>query len=242
VNIRCDDEHVFVMRSDGDYAAVRELVAAGVSDREIERRTGVPRSTVGTWRRRPRRRASHVADKRWRPPIGAPYCYVLGLYLGDGHVVRRGRSAWLRITLDARYPGVADEASPAMSRVFPESRVAGYERPGRGTIELQTANPALPQAFPQCGSDLLRPLRHARHPLDQVERSQHLDCGSRQRRLARHLRRPQGLTASRRLYNPGVTRGRGVTAAQEPSKLLVRVRLPSPASTGGQDVTQALEV
>ncbi|HYI99227.1 MAG TPA: hypothetical protein VEX36_06055 [Thermoleophilaceae bacterium] len=76
---------------------------------------------------------------------------MLGLYLGDGHIVRRGGSAWLRITLDGAQPEVAREGHDSLSELFPDSRVAYHRNPARGKIDLQLSNVSLPYAFPQCG-------------------------------------------------------------------------------------------
>jgi hypothetical protein len=64
------------MRSAEEYDAVCERIAAGMTDLSIEAEPGVPRPTVSEWRRRPRSSFSAF-------PAG-PYCYLLGLYLGDG--------------------------------------------------------------------------------------------------------------------------------------------------------------
>lgn len=131
---------------------VLRLIGAGVSDYEIARRTGVPRSTVGHWRRNPHRhRRFRSGDPGWRPLDPATYCYVLGFYLGDGHIVTRGASARLCLTLDRLYEGIADEAEEALVATFPDSRVARYDRPAHGKIDLQLSTPSLPFAFPQCG-------------------------------------------------------------------------------------------
>ena len=108
------------MRSESELDRVLALVRMGLTDREIANRTGVPRSTVGRWRRRPRRRRSVAADPTWRPTDRSAYAYLLGLYLGDGHIVVRGASASFRLSLDDRYPGVVDEAITAIRCVLPK--------------------------------------------------------------------------------------------------------------------------
>ena len=39
------------------------------------------------------------------------YCYVLGLYLGDGCISRSAQVWRLRITLDKKYPAIIDAAA-----------------------------------------------------------------------------------------------------------------------------------
>ena len=56
--------------------------------------------------RRLHRRAGSIHDFAALP--AAPYCYVLGLYLGDG-CISRSRRVWrLRIVLDKKYPAIID--------------------------------------------------------------------------------------------------------------------------------------
>jgi hypothetical protein len=140
------------MWSDEQRGSVLRLTASGLADREVSRRTGVPRSTVGNWRRNPHRsKRFRRADPQWRPPDPVAYSYLLGLYLGDGHIVRRGMSSRIRITLDALHEGVNAEAASALGAVFPEARVARYRAAATRTVELALSDPALPYAFPQCG-------------------------------------------------------------------------------------------
>ncbi|HWT48252.1 MAG TPA: helix-turn-helix domain-containing protein [Mycobacterium sp.] len=82
------------MRSADQFEAAKRLIAAGVNDCTIARQIGVPRTTVRDWRCRPQIRSRLVSgpgcgalhDYSALPP--AAYCYVLGLYLGDGCISR----------------------------------------------------------------------------------------------------------------------------------------------------------
>jgi len=112
-----------------DVRAVFALKAAGLSDREVWRRTGVPINTIRAWRNR---RLPAYA----RPALSAPnacwgfeeqpdfaslptdtYAYLLGVYLGDGWLSRNGRSWMLRIALDMAYPGIINACCNAIERV-----------------------------------------------------------------------------------------------------------------------------
>jgi hypothetical protein len=94
-----------------------------MNDCAIARETGIPRSTIKDWRSgkartapRSGERCSH--DFRALPPD--QYCYLLGVYLGDGYVAPSRRGVWrLRVTLDAAYPGIVEE-----TRVFPSTALA----------------------------------------------------------------------------------------------------------------------
>jgi hypothetical protein len=100
------------MRSAQQFEAAQRLIEAGINDCAIARQLGVPRPTVQDWRRRPQTRprlasasGCGVAHEFSALPA-APYCYVLGLYMGDGCVSRNRRVWRLRITLDKKYPEV----------------------------------------------------------------------------------------------------------------------------------------
>jgi hypothetical protein len=111
----------------------------------------------------------------WHIPDDWTYCYALGLYLGDGHiVVRGGLPSFLRLCLDSAYPRLIGEAAAAFERIFPPSRAHRY-RWGEANREIvQVSNVALLVAFPQHGpgrkherpielTDWQRELTHA-HP------------------------------------------------------------------------------
>jgi hypothetical protein len=60
----------------------------------------------------------------------ASYAYLLGMYLGDGDISRYARTWRLRITLDAKWPGIISSCESSMRAVFPQNRV-GCFRPDR---------------------------------------------------------------------------------------------------------------
>jgi Homeodomain-like domain len=131
------------------------MSAQGLSDYEVARRSGVPRSTVQRWRRgnriaRDQRDAAGEPD--WIPLDPGAYSYLLGAYLGDGHItVVSQRSASLVITLDSSYPRIVAKVQQAVAAVFPGVRVHHYLRNGGSVTAVQANHPALPFAFPQHG-------------------------------------------------------------------------------------------
>jgi hypothetical protein len=99
----------------------------GLTDREISRQTGIPVTTIRTWRngRLPLYAVPHV--RRYQPvevpsprPADLPeaaYAYLLGVYLGDGWLSRNGRSWLLRVVLDSAYPKIVDECCGAIDAI-----------------------------------------------------------------------------------------------------------------------------
>ena len=93
----------------------------GFSVREVATELGLPQSTVSRWRvGKTPCFGPTVALAPWRPPHPSSYAYLLGVYLGDGHVtVRPAGRCWLRVFLDGAYRAPAE----------PSGRVAEYAYP-----------------------------------------------------------------------------------------------------------------
>jgi hypothetical protein len=134
-----------------DYNRAQGLIEVGVSDWRIALRTGIPRSTVRDWRRRASPPGSRRAPRdvlNWRPPEPAAYAYLLGLFLGDGCLIRRGgASPQLVLTLDARYPEIIGDAVSAIRKTVPGLNVPRAAR--AGCIALLASHPVWATAFPQ---------------------------------------------------------------------------------------------
>jgi hypothetical protein len=102
-------------------ARVRQLSASGLSAREIAGAVCLPQRTVAHWCRGDRR----SGRPRIRPPgcarcDGIPldrpsYAYLLGSYLGDGHLSHRERTVRLSIYCDDAWPGVRSDVAAAMA-------------------------------------------------------------------------------------------------------------------------------
>jgi hypothetical protein len=137
------------MRSAAEVEAARRLSARGEPTAAIARRLGIPRSTIRGWLdATPRPRA--LADLAALPT--AAYAYLLGLYLGDGHVVAtRGRSYRLTIKLDAAYPGIVDEAAAALAAVLPGHAVAVRRHPTERCVAVSAHSASWPRLLPQHG-------------------------------------------------------------------------------------------
>lgn len=150
---------VYGRYSEIDFAFVRALAAEGLSGYEISRRTGIPRSTVQRWRTRSR--APHGATARaalaraaddWPPDgLGAGYSYLLGVYLGDGHLVRLGPNAYrLDVYCDAGYPALIAEIRAAVSECAP-GVITSIRYRGENCVVIAASSPLWPLAFPQHG-------------------------------------------------------------------------------------------
>ncbi len=157
---------MFVYRrySEDDYEAAMALSGAGRSDYAIASELGITRSTVCNWRHhKPKFSGRASLDLGWRPPDGGRFSYLLGAYLGDGHIVSTGPQSWrLGITLDAKYPTIIEEVAEAVLATDPQTHVCRNHRPG--AVLLCMSSTCWPVAFPQHG-----PGRKHERPIELVE-------------------------------------------------------------------------
>jgi hypothetical protein len=116
------------------------LKSAGVPFTEICRTLGLSRNTVACWLYSSRAKNIKI-DKRCpfctvpARPIDQPgaYAYLLGMYLGDGHLLMTARIPVLKVACDLRYPGLIDEVGRAMLACG--ARTVGHQaRDGRDDV------------------------------------------------------------------------------------------------------------
>jgi hypothetical protein len=138
------------MRSRQEVDHVLELAREGLGASAIARSTGIPRSTVRDWLAERVPRAPRAPQPRPTVPPAA-YSHFLGLYLGDGHLVRLRRTFMLRIFFDARYPGLIGEAVRSVRAVAPDQRVSVFRKAPTNCVVLRCHWNAWPQLLPQHG-------------------------------------------------------------------------------------------
>lgn len=143
------------MRSHHDVADVLSLTAAGLSDHETSRRTGVPRTTVHRWRTTgaPTTPGAPcpICEGGALPPA-AHYAYLLGLYLGDGWIGEHRRAVTrLCVYLDDGYPGIVQACAEAMEAVRPGQHADRYEHRGSNMVIVRMYSRHWPCLFPQHG-------------------------------------------------------------------------------------------
>jgi hypothetical protein len=124
--------------------------------RAIARDMNVPYHSIRYWCSITTTPDSHWDNKRRCPrctdPPGHPepeaYAYLLGQYLGDGHLVLTARVPVLRIACADAYPGIMEECERAMLAVLANS--VG-RNPGIGCTSVQSYANHWPCLFPQAG-------------------------------------------------------------------------------------------
>ncbi len=162
------------MRSLEDFQAVQELVALGHSDSEIRRLTDIPRSTIRDWRaglgatsNRDRRDCGHncSGDHDYAMLPSIEYCYVLGMYLGDGYINRTHRGVWrLRITCDERYPEIVSECRSALTAIMPNNRAGAWSPSSSRCVIIYMYSRHWPCYLPHHGVGRKHERRIALHP------------------------------------------------------------------------------
>ncbi|MFG2609396.1 helix-turn-helix domain-containing protein [Streptomyces anulatus] len=135
------------------------LLRSGTRNAEVARQLNVPRGTISYWLHVDRAKrgecpgahnpSCHRCDGT---ALAEPaYAYLLGLYLGDGHISQYSahRAPSLMITLDDAWPGIQDEAEAALGKVFPDNATCRVRRTGCHNIKLYSKH--LVCYFPQHG-------------------------------------------------------------------------------------------
>jgi hypothetical protein len=87
----------------------------------------------------------------WRPTQPESYAYLLGLYLGDGCVVRHARTTRLVIMLGGAYPEIVAAAAAAMQCAAGDRRVSILTVKDSRAIAVQSYSKHWPDVFPQAG-------------------------------------------------------------------------------------------
>ncbi|MFJ4791333.1 helix-turn-helix domain-containing protein [Kitasatospora purpeofusca] len=136
------------------------LLRQGVRNCDVARRLGVPAGTIGAWKhhdlarrgRLPGRKRStcvHCHGDRLDRPA---YAYLLGLYLGDGHILLANeyrRTQSLQVTCDEKWPGIMDSVEDAMRQVLPNNTPCRVRRTGCRDVKVYSNH--LTCHFPQHG-------------------------------------------------------------------------------------------
>jgi transcriptional regulator with XRE-family HTH domain len=134
------------------------LKATGLTDRQVALECGVSIQTVrhwryGTRRQKPRRNSRTPASCAMAHDLAEfdrpAYAYLLGLYLGDGHIVDKRKQHTISIYCADAWPGLIDEAQAALRAVMPQAGTG--RQPRKGCTEVKSYSMHWPCLFPQHG-------------------------------------------------------------------------------------------
>jgi hypothetical protein len=141
------------VRSEVDRERVRQLFLVGLNDCEIARSTGIPRTTIRDWRNGREREPTTCVVCEGAPERLPPrsYAYLLGAYLGDGHIVATQRGVFrLRVSCDLMHINIAWWIALAIEDVRGR-RAALYPRVHSRVIDVSSYWKHWPCLFPQHG-------------------------------------------------------------------------------------------
>lgn len=133
-----------------------DLLALGLSRRDVCRILEVGYNSTYRWEQRlePLANGSGVDCFRCRdepvPDVDA-YLYLLGQYLGDGHIRRSGRSSCLSICCCTHYPGIIREVEVAIPRVLGASVFHRGGNDGVACVNVEANTIHWKCVFPQHG-------------------------------------------------------------------------------------------
>lgn len=140
-----------------EYA--RELKENGLNLSQISRELGVSRSALMEWfseNKRYVRKNEQRADDDFftlfngSTTFRAAYYYLLGQYLGDGHISKNSRTLKLRIFATSKYTDIINEIRNAMLIVFPNNKVYLANKAGCKSVTINSNSMNI--AFPQHGA------------------------------------------------------------------------------------------
>jgi hypothetical protein len=119
-----------------------------------------------------RSRRDDPGVSRWTPPDDWSYALLLGLFLGDGCLSRMTRTWTLRISMDAGYPDLIDQAVMATQLVAVNSRVTTRKMRDAECVVVGCSWLGWPDAIPQHGPGRkhTRPIVLARWQQEIVDR------------------------------------------------------------------------
>lgn len=154
------------MRSYEEYRQILELWELGIPKKRIGIMLNIPRPTVRDCIKRygdvrgleqNRERASRstpdeILNRIYDPQetnLRKVYAYLLGIYLGDGNIVKVRNVFRLRVTLDRRYPNIIQTCAQAIQTILPNNQVGLVER--EGCFDVSSFYKFWPELLPQHG-------------------------------------------------------------------------------------------
>ncbi|WP_406470260.1 helix-turn-helix domain-containing protein [Streptomyces hirsutus] len=134
------------------------LLRGGAKNADVARDLGVPAGTISYWKHldRAKRGECPGAHQSVCPRCEGDldetaYAYLLGLYLGDGHIIqnRSMRTPSLSVVCTESWPGLMNACESAMRLVFPNNSVCRVRR--KGCREIKVYSKHIWCLFPQHG-------------------------------------------------------------------------------------------
>jgi hypothetical protein len=141
----------------------RQLSELGILDRENAQICDVSIRSIRHWRYGDRRAQCDGHPRERKSPPNCPRChgrpldetayaYLLGLYLGDGHITHRPKTYMLSLACADAWPGLLQQARQVAALVMPSSAVfCTSKKSGGACTYVQSVSKHWPCLFPQHG-------------------------------------------------------------------------------------------
>jgi hypothetical protein len=159
-------KHLF--RSHEDMRIIFEVYEECGGVNETARQTGIPTTTVQRYIAKYKTLEQFDAEHIKIPKISTlsdlqqpitraselhlHYAYLLGIYLGDGHISKSKthRAHRMMVFLDMKYPLIIERCKESMQAVFPDNQIGIVNR--IGCVYVSCFSQELPLFFPQHGA------------------------------------------------------------------------------------------
>ncbi|MFH8436225.1 helix-turn-helix domain-containing protein [Streptomyces sp. NPDC018007] len=150
------------------------MLRSGTRNADVARKLNVPVGTISYWKHTDRAKRGECPGahrsfcSRCEGDLNGPaYAYLLGLYLGDGHIVQNQamHTPSLSVACADSWPGIMDLCESAMRAVFPENSVCRVRRKGCHQVKIHSKHLAC--LFPQHGPGKKHERRIALEPWQQ---------------------------------------------------------------------------
>ena len=132
-------------------------LSEGVSIRQIAKELKVHHTTVQYWIKnnfKTNKRSSVLTQEDVLSvcnKYSADYSYILGSYLGDGHISQMPKTYRLRVFNDERYPDIISDQKRSLTRLFDGNKISEAPNPNTKCVVVSVYNNHLPLFFPQHG-------------------------------------------------------------------------------------------
>lgn len=133
-----------------------ELKKENKNNSQIAKEIGVPRTTIISWFKRIEKNGNVYKKQEINfldieKNIGGSYSYILGMYLGDGHISKCLRTYRFRIFQDSTYKDIIDNCVFHLKKIFPNNIISIFRWHCDNCKVIILYNNNLAEIFPQHG-------------------------------------------------------------------------------------------
>jgi len=146
------------MRTMDEYNNALKLRDNGLNNSQISRELNIPRRTIIDWVsgkiKIKDRYYKNITSDQIIDTISKEksYSYILGVYLGDGHITKMARTYRIRIFQDTKYPGLIKLHGDELSNLLDKNKICLVKNANSNCMVIVAYSCILPIIFPQHGA------------------------------------------------------------------------------------------